>query len=68
MHCLQCVHVFCGRDRRGSHESPALAPAPDLDHLDVRQGAQVCFAKTSRILADLAGGHADRTWTKRNCA
>jgi DNA replication protein DnaC len=34
-------------------------------HLAVRQGAHVRFAKTSRILADLAGGHADRTWEKR---
>ena len=25
-------------------------------------GADVRFAKTSRVLADLAGGHADRTW------
>ncbi|WP_269288004.1 ATP-binding protein [Streptomyces antarcticus] len=36
-----------------------------LGHLAVRQGANVRFAKTSRILADLAGGHADRTWAKR---
>jgi DNA replication protein DnaC len=28
-------------------------------------GAGVRFAKTSRILAELAGGHADRTWDKR---
>ncbi|WP_279571444.1 ATP-binding protein [Streptomyces sp. 8K308] len=27
--------------------------------------ANVRFAKTSRILAELAGGHADRTWDKR---
>ncbi|WP_276324151.1 ATP-binding protein [Streptomyces sp. RFCAC02] len=39
--------------------------AQALGHLAVRQGAQVRFAKTSRILADLAGGHADRTWEKR---
>ncbi|WCE02357.1 ATP-binding protein [Streptomyces sp. HUAS 31] len=36
-----------------------------IAHLAVRQGAHVRFAKTSRILADLAGGHADRTWEKR---
>ncbi|MEU6950673.1 ATP-binding protein [Streptomyces sp. NPDC046316] len=36
--------------------------AQALGHLAVRQGAHVRFAKTSRILADLAGGHADRTW------
>ncbi|MFB6878543.1 ATP-binding protein [Streptomyces sp. NPDC056323] len=35
--------------------------AQALGHLAVRQGAHVRFAKTSRILADLAGGHADRT-------
>jgi DNA replication protein DnaC len=39
--------------------------AQALGHLAVRQGAHVRFAKTSRILADLAGGHADRTWEKR---
>nr|WP_275042026.1 ATP-binding protein [Streptomyces natalensis] len=31
----------------------------------MRQGAHIRFAKTSRVLADLAGGHADRTWEKR---
>ncbi|MEU0788122.1 ATP-binding protein [Streptomyces sp. NPDC006173] len=35
------------------------------DEADVRQGANVRFAKTSRIVAELAGGHADRTWDKR---
>ncbi|MGW5203038.1 IS21-like element helper ATPase IstB [Streptomyces spiralis] len=39
--------------------------AQALGHLAVRQGAYVRFAKTSRVLADLAGGHADRTWEKR---
>ncbi|MEV8022919.1 ATP-binding protein [Streptomyces sp. NPDC086554] len=39
--------------------------AQALGHLAVRQGAHVRFAKTSRILADLAGGHADRSWEKR---
>ncbi|ACU72763.1 IstB domain protein ATP-binding protein [Catenulispora acidiphila DSM 44928] len=39
--------------------------AQGLGHLAVRQGAAVQFAKTSRVLADLAGGHADRTWDKR---
>ncbi|MFD0372862.1 ATP-binding protein [Streptomyces sp. NPDC127114] len=39
--------------------------AQALGHLTVRQGAHVRFAKTSRILAQLAGGHADRTWEKR---
>ncbi|MBS2546945.1 IS21-like element helper ATPase IstB [Catenulispora sp. NL8] len=39
--------------------------AQGLGHLAVRQGANVRFAKTSRVLADLAGGHADRTWDKR---
>ena len=27
--------------------------------------AEVRFTKTSRVLADLAGGHADRTWDRR---
>ena len=36
--------------------------AQALGHLAIRAGAEVRFAKTSRVLADLAGGHADRTW------
>ncbi|AVV46661.1 IS21-like element helper ATPase IstB [Streptomyces sp. ID05-04B] len=39
--------------------------AQALGHQAVRQGAGVRFAKTGRILAELAGGHADRTWDKR---
>ncbi|MET7435154.1 MULTISPECIES: IS21-like element helper ATPase IstB [Streptomyces] len=39
--------------------------AQALGHQAVRQGANVRFTKTSRILAELAGGHADRTWDKR---
>ncbi|MFF7791279.1 ATP-binding protein [Streptomyces sp. NPDC007991] len=39
--------------------------AQALGHLAIRQGAGVRFTKTSRILAKLAGGHADRTWDKR---
>ena len=34
-------------------------------HLVARRGGEVRFAKTSRVLADLAGGHADRTWGAR---
>ncbi|MFD3762739.1 IS21-like element helper ATPase IstB [Streptomyces sp. NPDC058622] len=39
--------------------------AQTLGHLAIRQGANVRFSKTSRILAELAGGHADRTWDRR---
>src|SRR5215472_478957 len=39
--------------------------AQALGHLAIRQGAEVRFTKTSRTLADLAGGHADRSWAKR---
>jgi DNA replication protein DnaC len=39
--------------------------AQALGHQAIRIGAEVRFAKTSRVLADLAGGHADRTWNKR---
>ena len=39
--------------------------AQALGHLAIRQHAEVRFTKTSRALADLAGGHADRTWPKR---
>jgi DNA replication protein DnaC len=39
--------------------------AQGLGHLAIRHGADVRFIKTSRVLADLAGGHADRTWPRR---
>ena len=39
--------------------------AQALAHLAIRAGAEVRFAKTSRALAELAGGHADGTWTRR---
>lgn len=39
--------------------------AQGLGHLAIRHGADVRFTKTSRVLADLAGGHADRTWPRR---
>ena len=39
--------------------------AQALGHLAVRHGAETRFYKTSRVLAHLAGGHADRTWDKR---
>ena len=39
--------------------------AHSLGHLAVRAGADVRATKTSRALADLAGGHADGTWTRR---
>jgi DNA replication protein DnaC len=39
--------------------------AQALGHLAVRHGAEARFLKTSRALAHLAGGHADRTWDKR---
>jgi DNA replication protein DnaC len=39
--------------------------AQALGHLAVRRGADVRFAKTSRALAHLAGGHADGSWHKR---
>ena len=36
--------------------------AQGLGHAAIRRGIEVRFTKTSRVLADLAGGHADRTW------
>jgi len=42
-----------------SHIAQALA------HLAIRAGAEARFLKTSRVLAHLAGGRADRTWDKR---
>ena len=42
-----------------SHVAQALA------HLAIRAGAEARFMKTSRVLASLAGGKADRTWDRR---
>lgn len=39
--------------------------AQAIGHAACRRGYTVAFTKTSRLLADLAGGHADRTWTGR---
>jgi DNA replication protein DnaC len=39
--------------------------AQALGHQAIRHGADVRFAKTSRILAELAGGHADHSWARR---
>ena len=39
--------------------------AQALAHHACRRGYSAAFTKTSRLLADLAGGHADRTWGTR---
>lgn len=39
--------------------------AQALGHAACRRGHHVAFTKTSRLLADLAGGHADRSWESR---
>jgi DNA replication protein DnaC len=39
--------------------------AQALGHLAIRHGADARLMRTSRVLAHLAGGHADRTWHKR---
>jgi DNA replication protein DnaC len=39
--------------------------AQALGHQACRRGYTAAFTKTSRLLADLAGGHADRTWGAR---
>jgi DNA replication protein DnaC len=39
--------------------------AQALAHAAIRAGAEARFAKTSRALADLSGGHADGTWARR---
>jgi DNA replication protein DnaC len=39
--------------------------AQALGHAACRRGYTCAFTKTSRLLADLAGGHADRTWATR---
>lgn len=39
--------------------------AQALGQLACRRGHTAVFSKTSRLLADLAGGHADRSWNTR---
>ena len=39
--------------------------AQAFGHAACRRGHTALFTKTSRLLADLAGGHADRTWGAR---
>jgi len=39
--------------------------AQALGHAACRHGNSVIFTKTSRLLADLSGGHADRSWETR---
>ena len=39
--------------------------AQALGHAACRHANSVIFTKTSRLLADLAGGHADRSWEAR---
>ena len=39
--------------------------AQALGHQVARRGGDIRFVKCSRMLADLAGGHADRTWGTR---
>jgi DNA replication protein DnaC len=39
--------------------------AQALGHAACRRGYTCAFTKTSRLLADLAGGHADHTWATR---
>jgi len=39
--------------------------AQALGHQACRRGHTATFTKTSRLLADLAGGHADRSWETR---
>jgi DNA replication protein DnaC len=39
--------------------------AQALGHAACRHGYTTAFTKTSRLVADLAGGHADRSWESR---
>ncbi len=54
-HILLCGPVGVGK----THLAEALG------HLACRQGHRVEFTKTSRLLSDLGGGHADGTWDGR---
>jgi hypothetical protein len=60
------------RERHHFKIKPSITPgvgkthvAQALGHLAIRHGADVRFIKTSRALADLAGGRADHTWERR---
>lgn len=59
VHSGESVNLFGPGGVGKSHVAQALG------HYAVRQGANVRFTKTSHILAQLAGGQADRTWDKR---
>ncbi|GLY19714.1 hypothetical protein Kisp01_67280 [Kineosporia sp. NBRC 101677] len=56
--------------RRIRHSLPAGRSqkepfAQALGHNVIRRRKDARFARTGRVLADLASGHADRTWAKR---
>ena len=51
-------------DRTGRRREDLHHPGPGPPG-DPRTAHEVRFAKTSRVLADLAGGRADHTWDKR---
>ena len=57
--CTESLGILIPVGVGKSHIAQALA------HLAIRSGADARFIKTSRILAHLAGGRADRTWDKR---
>ncbi|WP_308020262.1 ATP-binding protein [Streptomyces sp. LS1784] len=70
------MHLCLRRHHQGDRLDRALDPqitggvgtthvAQALGHLAIRQGANARFTKTRRVLAELAGGHANRTWDKR---
>ena len=59
LHAAESVILYGPAGVGKSHVAQALG------HLAARQGAEVRFLKTSRVLAHLAGGHADRSWDKR---
>jgi DNA replication protein DnaC len=54
-HILLCGPVGVGK----SHLAEALG------HQACRQGHRILFTKTSRLLSDLGGGHADGSWDLR---
>jgi DNA replication protein DnaC len=59
LHAGECVILYGPVGVGKSHIAQALG------HLAIRHGADVRFIKTSRALADLAGGHADHSWQRR---
>jgi DNA replication protein DnaC len=64
-HCKSAVRAGSSGVTLLTALSTASRPRTSTGTQRYPPGIDVRFTKTSRCLADLAGGHADRTWDKR---